>query len=171
MVLIAAIVYTAVIMDQYTTVPQPRPTASSAPAKATYTPRPTPKPTSKPVDPPDPYVGMPALFYKSSWEWQGSDNTTAKDATGKKIRTTKYRYDTAKRSYTIWVNESDVVVLVRYSEKGGSSSSGGSGKRKSVAPTPNVSDYADPEDFYDWYRDDFDDYEDAEDYYYSHGGK
>lgn len=28
-----------------------------------------------------------------------------------------------------------------------------------------------PDDFYDWYRDDFADFEEAEDYYYSHGGR
>ena len=39
------------------------------------------------------------------------------------------------------------------------------------APTPDVSDFVDPEDFYDWYRDDFSDFEEAEDYYYGHGGK
>ncbi len=165
---IAAVVYIVVILDQVTPVPQPTPTATPVTVKATATPRPTAISVNTPVDP---YVGMPALFYKSSWEWRGTDNTTVKDASGNKVRTTKYSYDTTKKSFTIWVNESDVVVLVRYSEKGGSSSSSGSGKKKSLAPTPNVSDYVDSEDFYDWYRDDFDDYEDAEDYYYSHGGK
>ncbi len=35
---------------------------------------------------------------------------------------------------------------------------------------PGVDEFSDPEDFYDWYADDFYDYEDAEDYYYGHGG-
>lgn len=36
---------------------------------------------------------------------------------------------------------------------------------------PSVDGFLNPEDFYDWYRDDFFDYYDAEDYYYKHGGK
>lgn len=36
---------------------------------------------------------------------------------------------------------------------------------------PSVDGFSDPEDFYDWYRDDFFDYYDAEDYYYEHGGR
>ena len=36
---------------------------------------------------------------------------------------------------------------------------------------PVVGDFTNPEDFYDWYYDDFFDYEEAEDYYYSHGGE
>lgn len=35
---------------------------------------------------------------------------------------------------------------------------------------PSTEGFYDPEDFYDWYRDDFIDLEEAEDYYYSHGG-
>ena len=35
----------------------------------------------------------------------------------------------------------------------------------------DVDDFNNPEDFYDWYWDDFVDYEDAEDYYYEHGGR
>ena len=35
----------------------------------------------------------------------------------------------------------------------------------------DASDYVHPEDFYEWYYDDFIDYEEAEDYYYHHGGK
>ena len=42
---------------------------------------------------------------------------------------------------------------------------------KSYSSEPSVEGFSDPEDFYDWYWDDFFDYEDAEDYYYSHGGK
>ena len=36
---------------------------------------------------------------------------------------------------------------------------------------PVVGDFTNPEDFYDWYYDDFFDYEEAEDNYYSHGGE
>ena len=44
------------------------------------------------------------------------------------------------------------------------------GHRKSVTPSPDVSGYYDPEDFYEWYSDDFSDYEEAEAYYYENGG-
>ena len=46
----------------------------------------------------------------------------------------------------------------------------GSGKRRSLMPSPDTSGYYDSEDFYDYYRDDFSDYEEAEDYYKAHGG-
>lgn len=44
------------------------------------------------------------------------------------------------------------------------------GHRESVTPSLDVSGYYDPEDFYDWYYDDFGDFEEAEEYYYEHGG-
>lgn len=47
------------------------------------------------------------------------------------------------------------------------SNSGG----KTYDTGPSVDGFSNPEDFYDWYWDDFFDFEDAEDYYYSHGGK
>ena len=47
-----------------------------------------------------------------------------------------------------------------YTPKSGKSSTG-----------PSVEGFSHPEDFYDWYWDDFYDYEDAEDYYYEHGGR
>lgn len=51
-------------------------------------------------------------------------------------------------------------VSSSYTPKSGKSSTG-----------PSVESFSHPEDFYDWYWDDFFDYEDAEDYYYEHGGK
>ena len=44
------------------------------------------------------------------------------------------------------------------------------GHGKSVMPSPDVSGYYDPEDFYEWYYDDFSDFEEAEEYYYENGG-
>ena len=37
--------------------------------------------------------------------------------------------------------------------------------------TPDTGGFADAEDFYEFYRDDFYDLEDAEDYYYANGGE
>ena len=47
----------------------------------------------------------------------------------------------------------------------------GNGGGKTYDTGPSVDGFSNPEDFYDWYWDDFFDYEDAEDYYYSHGGE
>ena len=40
-----------------------------------------------------------------------------------------------------------------------------------VTPYPDVSGFSNPEDFYDFYSEDFDGYYDAEDFYYEHGGR
>ncbi len=100
------------------------------------------------------------------WQWQGTDNLTVKDSRGNKVRTTKYRYDTGSRSYTIWVSEYGIVDKVSITDY----NKPGSSKKKVHSPL-DPSDFVHPEDFYDWYSDDFYDYEEAEDYYYSHGGK
>ena len=55
-------------------------------------------------------------------------------------------------------------------------SNGSSGKSngssgKSLMPSPSTKYFSDPEDFYEYYYDDFWDYEEAEEYYYSHGGQ
>lgn len=44
------------------------------------------------------------------------------------------------------------------------------GRKAVVTPSLDVSGYAAPEDFYEYYYDDFTDFEDAEEYYYEHGG-
>ena len=51
----------------------------------------------------------------------------------------------------------------------GSKSGSKSGGKK--YDTPDTSGFADAEDFYEFYRDDFYDLEDAEDYYYANGGE
>ena len=150
--------------------PQPTPTPVMVKASPTVKPKSTPRPATPKPQPVEPYVGMyVSKETAKSWEWQGTDSTTVKNRDGSKVRTIKYRYDTVERSYTIWVSEeySDIVKL-NYSDKGKSTNS--TSKRKSVVPTPDVSGYSHAEDFYDWYRDDFDDYEDAEDWYEEHGG-
>lgn len=42
--------------------------------------------------------------------------------------------------------------------------------KTTYSSAPDVSGFSSPEDFYDWYYDEFFDYYEAEDYYYSHGG-
>ena len=61
----------------------------------------------------------------------------------------------------------------RYYLSGSSSYSSGSSKsgKKNDEPEEDpyyADEFADAEDFYDWYADDFDSFEDAENYYYSH---
>ena len=41
---------------------------------------------------------------------------------------------------------------------------------KALRPRLMYPDTYDPEDFYEWYYDDFSDYEEAEAYYYENGG-
>ena len=43
--------------------------------------------------------------------------------------------------------------------------------RREIDTSPSTDGFYDPEDFYEWYIDDFIDFEDAEEYYYEHGGK
>ena len=150
--------------------PQLTPTPVMVTASPTVKPRSTPRPATPKPQPVEPYLGMyVSKETAKNWEWQGTDSTTVKNRDGSKVRTIKYRYDTAERSYTIWVSEeySDIVKL-NYFDKGKSTS--GTGKRNSVVPTPDVSGYGNAEDFYHDYWDDFDDYEDAEDWYEEHGG-
>ena len=49
--------------------------------------------------------------------------------------------------------------------------SGAGAGRTLTTSDPDPGDFTSPEDFYDWYRDDFFDFEEAEDWYYAHGGK
>ena len=142
--------------------PTPRPTAYYSTYRSTRS-------SSRTTYGGEPYVGQHISGTPADWSWQGTDSTTVKSSTGGAVRTVKYRFDTSTRSYTIWVNDSGSVVKVNYSDRTGTSRS--TGRRSSVSPSLDTSDWYHPEDFYDWNRDDFDDYEDAEDYYYSHGGK
>lgn len=132
-----------------------RPTQTAAPSAARTT---------------TPYVGMYVSSIPSKWEWQGTDNTTVRDASGNNIRTVKYRYDAPPKIYVIWVNESDKVVKVSITDPTAPAKKKNTSSKGS-ASSLDTSEFVHPEDFYDWNRDDFYDYEDAEDYYYSHGGK
>ena len=154
-------------------------TEANTPVKSTYTPVYTPQPSAKPVAtstpkpsatpmPAVPYVGMYVSYVPSRWQWQGTDNLTVRDAAGKGIRTTKYRYDTNPKIYVIWVNENNQVVKVSITDPTATPKPRSSAKQKSTSDPYHASDYAHPEDFYDWYADDFWDYEDAEDYWEAH---
>ena len=128
-------------------------------------PRATPRATSTPV-PTVPYVGMAVPYVPARWTWQGTDNLTVKDASGKGVRTIKYHYEDLPKQYTIWVSEaSSTVVKVSVTDPTASAKRTGSTKKKSSSDPYHASDYAHPDDFYYDYYDDFWDYEDAEDYW------
>lgn len=61
-----------------------------------------------------------------------------------------------------------IVVSADSSDNSNSHSGSSSQKPKSDSDPYNTKDYAHPDDFYDYYVDDFWDFEDAEDYYYEH---
>ena len=63
----------------------------------------------------------------------------------------------------VWDTRSSPYKQSGGSSKSGSSKSSGTSRKKS--DPYDASSYAHPEDFYDWYYDDFWDYEDAEDYW------
>ena len=86
--------------------------------------------------------------------------------------TTLYRYTIGDSTYKLWISDTDTIIKVELysvSPQPGKSASGSSG-RKPTAPEFDVDAFRNPEDFYDWYIDDFIDFEEAEEYYYDHGG-
>ncbi len=87
--------------------------------------------------------------------------------------TTLYLCTVREYTYKLWISDDDTIIKVElYSvaQQPGKTSSGSSGK-KPASPEFDVDAFSNPEDFYDWYMDDFIDLEEAEDYYYSHGGE
>lgn len=119
----------------------------------------------------DPVVGMSLSAIPSAWVWQGTDYSTVTTQSGSKIKTNKYRYDTPTVIYVIWVTEHGYIAKVSETETEKTQTTGRTtGRTRDVTPSLDVSSFNDPEDFYDWYYDDFSDFEEAEDYYYSHGG-
>lgn len=95
-------------------------------------------------------------------KWEGNDNHTFS------VSTSIYLYVSGNTKYRLWITDYNCIRQVV--EVSGSSSGGSSGKT-SFDTGPSVDGFSHPEDFYDWYPDDFVDYEDAEDYYYAHGGE
>ena len=131
------------------------------------TPRTTPRATSTPVSA-VPYVGMAVPYVPAKWTWQGTDNLTVKDASGKGIRTIKYHYEDLPKQYTIWVSEANSQVVKVSITDPTASAKKSSTKKKSSSDPYHAKDYAHPDDFYYDYYDDFWDYEDAEDYWEAH---
>jgi hypothetical protein len=142
---------------------------------------PAPTQTIKPITTPKPrsYTktksatptkGMTVYSAPDEWEWMGKDYKTFENVT------TKYSYKDGDYSYSIWLDESEhkivkVSTTIYVNTKSKSKTTTKSSTKSSTKNELPVSDYVNPDDFYEWYKDDFDDYEEAEDYYYSNGGK
>ena len=93
---------------------------------------------------------------------EGSDSSTFS------VKTTIYLYVSGNTKYRLWITDYNCIKQVV--EVSGSGSGGSSGKT-SFDTGPSVDGFSSPEDFYEWYPDDFVDFEDAEAYYYDHGGE
>lgn len=122
----------------------------------------------------NPYTGMYVSdSVRELWQYQGTDYTTIKSSSGKKIKTTKYYYRTGDYGYTIWVTDQGRAAKVSTTLYGdalarsAASNRAGSGKSSSSKSSDpyHASNYSDPEDFYEDNYDDFWDFEDAEDYW------
>ena len=83
------------------------------------------------------------------------------------VPTKVYYYTDGQNAYNLWISEDNKILLIKEALP----PSGKTGKSSSHAYDPDVDGFTDPDDFYDWYKDDFFDYEDAEEYYYDHGGE
>ena len=99
--------------------------------------------------------------------WEGNDNKTCD------VHTTKYLYTSGDgEKYRLWISDYNCIKkVVKLLGSHSSDPSTGKSGTGGLNNEPSVDGFSHPEDFYDWYWDDFFDYEDAEDYYYSHGGK
>jgi|GEM_PF-3400794 len=122
-----------------------------------------------------PYIGM----------WEGYVNKTQLGEAGR-VETKHYNvnrvshvekifkfYKDKKIIYVVKCLDGYVTEITdKRSEAGSSGRSSGSssGFSGNLVPSPDTEYFSDPEDFYDYYYDDFLDYEEAEEYYYSHGG-
>ena len=115
-----------------------------------------------------PYVGMQIKEWEmSGWKSGGTDY----EMFGEAAR--KYHYDEGDYTYTVWLNERNQILKVDAEKRAERLNTGKSSTRSTQTSKyePSVEGFFDPEDFYDWYWDDFFDYEDAEGYYYEHGGE
>ena len=85
------------------------------------------------------------------------------------VSTWRYRYLAGTTYYVVYLDSDRTVKRIEDYTPQTSSKKSRSGKVSDSSSDPfHASDYAHPEDFYDWYKDDFWDYEDAEDYCEEH---
>ena len=147
---------------------KPAPTATPRPSvtvRPTPKPKPSPAPTVRPKATPHPSglrVGM-KLSRDVELYYLGGGGTI--DG----VSTWRYRYLAGTTYYVVYLDSDRTVKRIEDYTPQTSSKKSRSGKVSDSSSDPfHASDYAHPEDFYDWYKDDFWDYEDAEDYWEEH---
>lgn len=116
-----------------------------------------------------PYVGMSESRINDTELGRYSEERTTQN--GRDLETWEvhvyYWYKDGKTLYFATCAKGSVVNVGDYRDHPKSRT----GNRVDVTPYPDVSDFSNPEDFYDFYSEDFDGYWDAEDFYYEHGGR
>ncbi len=120
-----------------------------------------------------PFVGMPDEYINDTSLGEGTYDGEERylNKNGKLKKAWRYKFYNNGKCVFIALCDGGYVVEVRDYRVSESSSyvpKNNSGSR--YDNSPSVEGFSNPEDFYDWYYDDFFDYEEAEDYYYSHGG-
>lgn len=120
-----------------------------------------------------PYVGMPESRINDTSLGRPSDRVghNSEMRNGEVYTANLYDfYRDGKRVFTARCVLGTVTEVWDYREEPLTPYVPDDGGKSAFDNEPIVDGFSHPEDFYDWYRDDFFDYEDAEDYYYSHGG-
>ena len=118
-----------------------------------------------------PYVGMPESRIADTTLGKPSDKIRHNSEMINGQRYTANLYDfyrNGKRIFTARCIQGRVTEVWDERNNPTSTYTPRSGK---TSTDPSVEGFSHPEDFYEYYWDDFFDYEDAEDYYYEHGGK
>ena len=120
-----------------------------------------------------PYVGMSEYDIHKTSLGRASDevrhNREVKN--GQQLIANLYDfYEGGRRIFTARCIGGIVTEVWDHRGAAGSSAKKNTGRQPVTDHDPSVSDFTNPEDFYDWYYDDFFDYEEAEAYYYDHGG-
>ncbi len=118
-----------------------------------------------------PYVGMSESRIGDTSLGKPSDKVRHNDQVknGEQLLANLYDfYDGKNRIFTARCINGVVTEIWDYRDDPVKPYAPGNGHTLSTGPS--VDGFLNPEDFYDWYRDDFVDYSDAEEYYYAHGG-
>ena len=115
-----------------------------------------------------PYVGMRERFINDTKLGRYESKSTSYGSLGSSKTTYTFHYGNyiyivtcEDGAVTSWRSEKKVTVRKKSSTK--------SSTKKKTSDPFDAGSYAHPDDFYDWYEDDFWDYEDAEDYWEEYG--
>lgn len=111
-----------------------------------------------------PYVGMSSSYIADT----SLGEPTKYEGDLKKGPVFYYFYSEGKIIFKVRCDDGVVTEVWDHRKESNSSHK----SHKNIKPDePSVDGFSNPEDFYDWYWEDFTEYYDAEDYYYEHGGK